>query len=118
MHKGQTLVMLLVVILIIAIVAAFIYLSKPAQSPQTGGQEARTTYGAALQRAKEVECMNNLHQVRQAVQMFAAEQGANPPSLQSVRFPAGVQPFCPIAKVPYTYDPNTGTVKCPQHPQF
>lgn len=110
--------MLLVVILIIAVVAAFVYLSQHTQSLNTSGEGAKTTYGAAMQRAKEVECMNNLYQVRQSVQMFVAEQGTNPPSLQSVRFPAGVQPFCPIAKVPYTYDPNTGTVKCPQHPQF
>ncbi|MFA0748697.1 hypothetical protein [Fervidibacter sp.] len=116
--RGQTLAVLLVVVLIIAIVAAFIYLSQHAQSPQQKGQQAQTTYGAALQRAKEVECMNNLHQIRQAIQMFVAEQGTNPPSLQSVRLPAGVQPICPVTKVPYTYDPTTGKVMCPQHPRF
>ncbi len=118
MQKGQTLAMLLVVILIIAIIAAFIYIGQQTPTNRQSGQQAQTTYGAALERAKEVECMNNLHQVRQAIQMFVAEQGANPPNLQSVRFPAGVQPICPIAKVPYTYDPTTGTVKCPQHPRF
>jgi hypothetical protein len=71
-----------------------------------------------LQRAKEVECMNNLHQIRQAIQMFVAEQGTNPPNLQSVRLPSGVQPVCPVTKVPYTYDPTTGKVMCPQHPRF
>jgi prepilin-type N-terminal cleavage/methylation domain len=50
--RGQTLAVLLVVVLIIAIVAAFIYLSQHAQSPQQKGQQAQTTYGAALQRAK------------------------------------------------------------------
>lgn len=118
MRKGQTLAMLLVVVLIIAIIAAFLYIGQQTQITRQRGQQAQTTYGAALQRAKEVECMNNLHQVRQAIQMFVAEQGVNPPNLQSVRFPAGIQPSCPIAKVPYTYDPTTGTVKCPQHPRF
>ncbi len=118
MGRGQTLAMLLVVVLIIAIIAAFLYIGQQAQSNRQSGQQAQTTYGAALQRAKEVECMNNLSQVRQAVQMFVAEQGTNPPNLQSVRFPSGVQPYCPITKVPYTYDPTTGTVKCPQHPRF
>jgi hypothetical protein len=71
-----------------------------------------------LQRAKEVECMNNLHQIRQAIQMFVAEQGTYPLNLQSVRFPAGVRPICPVTKAPYTYDPTTGKVMCPQHPRF
>ncbi len=118
MREGQTLAALLAVILIIAIVAAFVYLSKQPQSPTGTGQQQRTTYGAAMERAKEVECMNNLHQIRQSVQMFAAEQGSYPSNLQLLRLPAGVQPVCPIAKVPYTYDPTNGTVKCPQHPRF
>ncbi|MCS7263774.1 MAG: type II secretion system GspH family protein [Armatimonadetes bacterium] len=118
MTKGQTIVALLVVILIIAIVASFIYLSQQTQPSRQTQQQSKTTYGAALERAKEVECMNNLHQIRQLIQMFVSEQGSYPPNLQSLRFPAGVQPFCPITKGPYTYDPNTGTVKCPQHLRF
>ncbi len=118
MSKGQTLAALLVVILIIAIVAAFLYIGRQAEERQTAGRGERTTYGAAMERAKEVECLNNLQQIRTAVQMFVAEQGSNPPTLQSVRLPAGVQLVCPIAKVPYTYDPNTGAIRCPQHPRF
>ncbi len=118
MGKGQTLAALLVVILVIAIVASFVYLSKQSPSPRRTEQRERTTYGAALERAKEVECMNNLNQIRQTVQMFVAEQGSYPPNLQSIRLPAGVQPICPIAKVPYAYEPTTGNVKCPQHPRF
>lgn len=118
MLKGQTLSALLVVILIIAIVASFIYLSQQAQSPRQTEQQAKTTYGAALERAREVECMNNLHQIRQIIQMFVAEQGSYPPNLQSLRFPTGFQPICPVTKVPYTYDPTNGSVKCPKHLRF
>lgn len=118
MRRGQTLAMLLAVVLIIAIIAAFLYVGRQAQTNRQGSQQAQTTYGAALQRAKEVECMNNLNQIRQAIQIFVAEQGTNPPNLQSVRLPSGFQPACPISKVPYTYDPTTGAVKCPQHPRF
>lgn len=118
MSKGQTLAALLAVVLIIAIVAAFVYLSRQPQSPKENKQQAQTTYGAAMERAKEVECMNNLHQIRQSVQIFVTEQGFYPPNLQSLRLPSGSQPICPVAKVPYTYDPTTGNVKCPQHPRF
>lgn len=118
MRKGQTLAVLLIAILVIAIVVAFIYLGQYAQSPHRSNRQTQTTYGAALQKAKEVECMNNLNQIRQAIQMFVAEHGTNPPNLQSVRFPPGLQPLCPVTKVPYTYDPTTGVVKCPQHPRF
>ncbi|MER3501880.1 MAG: hypothetical protein C4295_10510 [Candidatus Fervidibacterota bacterium] len=117
MRQGQTLAALLVVTLIIAIIAAFLYVGRQGETQRQRGQQ-QTTYGMALERAKEVECMNNLHQIRSAIQMLVAENGANPPNLHSVRLPAGVQPVCPITKVPYTYDPPTGTVKCPQHPRF
>lgn len=118
MGRGQTLAVLLVAILVIAIVAAFVLLSRQAFLPTRSGQSPQTTYGAAMQRAREVECMNNLRQIRSAIQMFVAENGTNPPNLQSLRLPATAQPVCPLTKTPYTYDPNTGIVKCPQHPRF
>ncbi len=118
MRQGQALAALLVVILIIALIVAFVYIGQQTEKQRGKGQPERTTYGMALERAKEVECLNNLQQIRQALQMFVAEHGTYPPQLQAIRLPASVQPICPVTKVPYTYDPNGGTVRCPQHPRF
>ncbi len=115
MVRGQTLAVLLVAVLVIAIVAAFVLLSRQTSVPKRSGQPSQTTYGAAMQRAREVECMNNLHQIRSAIQMFIAENGSNPPDLSSLRLPPTAQPLCPLTQTPYTYDPNTGAVKCPKH---
>ncbi|MDT7897925.1 MAG: hypothetical protein RRB24_07835 [Armatimonadota bacterium] len=117
MRQGQTLAVLLVAVLIIVIVITLVWFSR--QTPSgVSGTKGQTTYGAALQRAKEVECLNNLQQIRTAVQTYIATNGSNPPALSAVSLPGGVQPVCPVAKVPYTYDATTGTVKCPQHPKF
>lgn len=115
MSRGQTLAVLLVAVLVIAIVVVFMMFSRQASTPQQKGQQAQTTYGVALQRAKEVDCMNNLRQIRMSVQQSVAETGTTPTTLQAVRLPKGLQIVCPVTKAPYTYDPNTGTVRCPQH---
>lgn len=116
MRQAQTLAVLLVVILIIAIIASFVWFSQRLPSG-TREMKGQTTYGAALQRAKEVECLNNLQQIRTAIQTYAAINGSNPPTLGASLL-GGVQPICPVTKVPYTYDPASGTVRCPQHPKF
>jgi len=82
MRQGQTLAVLLVAVLIIVIVITLVWFSR--QTPSgVSGTKGQTTYGAALQRAKEVECLNNLQQIRTAVQTYIATNGSNPPAVSA-----------------------------------
>ena len=117
MQRGQTFAVLLVAVLVIAIVITLVWFSRQTPS-DADGTKGQTTYGAALERAREVECLNNLQQIRTTIQAYAATNGSNPPTLSAASLPSGVQPVCPVTKAPYTYDAATGMVKCPQHPKF
>ena len=111
-HKGTLLVELLVVVAIIAILAG-VYLGAKKRS--ASGEE-KTTPKAAMDKAHDVECMNNLNQLRSLIQMSATENGAFPKALDS----RSAINRCPVSNKPYTYDPQTGTVKCttPGHENF
>ncbi|GBC97947.1 hypothetical protein HRbin17_00442 [bacterium HR17] len=116
MRRAQTLAVLLVAALVIAIGVALVYFNRQMTATHGTTAPAPTTLGAAMQRAKEVECLNNLRQLRAAVQQYRAVNETNPPNLQDLR--GGVPPVCPVTQVPYTYDPATGTVRCPRHPNL
>jgi len=51
MRQGQTLAALLVVTLIIAIIAAFLYVGRQGETQRQRGQQ-QTTYGMALERRR------------------------------------------------------------------
>lgn len=111
-RRGTLLVELIVVVAIIAVLAG-IYLGTKKRS--ASGQE-KTTPKAAMDKAHDVECMNNLNQLRSLIQMSSAENGAFPKALDS----RSAINRCPVSNKPYTYDPRTGTVKCttPDHENF
>lgn len=126
--KGFGLIELLVVVVLIAALAGvyFVWFSpkraralknavesgNPTQVP-TGPQ---TVLGQALQKGQSVECMNNLRQLRQAIQIYVADNGTYPPNLQALNLPNMIR--CPVTGQPYQYDPKTGTVRCPAHPNY
>jgi len=113
-RRGLVLIEILVVLIILGLlVAAYFGLrGRPTRKPQQAqfpGQ-AQTLPGRAIQKGQSVECMNNLRQLRAAVEMYQVENGTYPPQLD----PAwGIPLKCPVSGYPYRYDPQTGRVQCP-----
>jgi type II secretory pathway pseudopilin PulG len=102
---------MVVVLAIIAVLAIWLvpkYLGG-AKTP------AGKTVSAPIQKAHGVECMNNLRQIRTAIQMAAASNETPPRSLAEISS-AGVSRemlVCPVSRQPYQYDPRTARVWCP-----
>lgn len=78
-------------------------------------QEGNTVVGQSLARAKDEKCMENLRQIRLAIEVSRTSgEDTFPPDLKSLKLPAEML-HDPIDKVEYEYDPENGTVKC-NHP--
>jgi len=118
-----TLIELLVVLVIIF--GLFWVFMKPGGIPGMPTTPTRpggptTTPGMAIEQAKNVECRTNLGQVRQAIMMFKmSNEEAAPSNLDELRLPTE-STTCPVGKQPYTYDPQTGQVRCstPGHDRY
>lgn len=90
---------------------------------ETGNQRkdkvGETVVGQSMARSKDAVCMNNLRQIRDAVEIAktsgADDADALPKTLAEVRGLGNDMKQCPIGKEPYEYDPATGKVHCP-HP--
>lgn len=109
--RGQTLVAVLVVLVLLLALVAFLLWRHPV--PKARQQQPAGIPQAAMERAREVECQNNLQQLRAALQMARAE-GNNPPDLAALNLGEGLL-TCPVGREPYRYDPQRGQVSCP-HP--
>ncbi|MBC7288518.1 MAG: prepilin-type N-terminal cleavage/methylation domain-containing protein [Armatimonadetes bacterium] len=126
--RGFVLIELLVVILLIALAAGVYFawysprrakaLKEAVESgnPTQVPVEPQSVLGQALQKGESVNCMNNLSQLRQAIQMYVADNGTYPPNLEALQLPG--MTTCPVTGQPYQYDPNSGTVRCPAHPKY
>jgi competence protein ComGC len=106
-----TLVEMVVVLAIIAALALWLV------PKYLGGAKTPTgkTVSAPIQRAHGVECMNNLRQIRAAIQMVATTSETPPRSLAELSS-SGVSRemlVCPVSRLPYQYDPRAGRVWCP-----
>lgn len=118
-RRGASLVGLLVVVLLIAVAGVFLYgrtEKSAARTTRPGGPT--TQLGQSMEKGTEVECQNNLRQIRTAVSMARlndAENSAPPASLEALRS-EGISPTmlaCPVTKQPYKYNPQTGQAWCP-----
>lgn len=86
---------------------------------ETGNQRAdqvgHTVVGQSMARAKDEVCMENLRQIRAAIQIAMTNADETPPTgLKDLRLPPEML-VDPIDKKPYDYDAAAGTVKC-NHP--
>lgn len=106
LKRGFALVELLVVVVIILLLtlAYFGYVGHT----KHGEKQTKTTMGQAIDKGHSVECMNNLNQLRQELQMRLQENEKYPETLDGFQTPAK----CPVSGQPYMYDPQTGAVKC------
>ncbi|HEY3398593.1 MAG TPA: hypothetical protein VGM19_13140 [Armatimonadota bacterium] len=109
---SATLIGLLVVVAIIMIAVWWLYL-RPAgnvqRKPRFAG-EAQTVLGQSLQKGQTVDCINNLHQLRMALQMEKDSTGEWPAALDPKW---GVPLKCAVSGQAFKYDPATGAVSDP-----
>lgn len=106
--RGFSLVeMLVVIVLIAAMGAALMNFYAGKGKP---GEKRRSP----VQRARGVECAEYLRQNRMAIDMQknSDEESRAPATLGELRLGTQAQ-SCPEGKVPYSYDPATGVVRCP-----
>lgn len=97
-----------VVVLISAILVVIVLKTMIADKNQP-------TPTAPIQRAKAIECLNNLRNARGAVSIYYGEKNEWPSRLADVD---GVVASCPVAGKPYVYDNTTGRISCPAHPRY
>jgi len=112
-HRGALLIELIIVVVIIALLAAA-YLGLMRRSP--GGKGEKPTPKEAMDKARGVECANNLRQLRALIQMKVAEDERYPAALDS----SSGMARCPVSGQAYRYDPRSGRVWCvtPGHERF
>ena len=90
---------------------------KPETMTDYSNSQKNTVYGQSMDAAKAVQCQSNLGQLRSGIGMIMQSEERAPASLDELRYPSDMQ-RCPMTKEAYIYDPNTGQVRCPSHPQF
>ena len=104
--------MVVVVAIVVVLFVVVVFPRMRVASPTPG----KPMPEAAMERGKDVECMQNLRSIREAIVMYKTESEANPASLADLKM--GVRPDffkCPVGREAYVYDPNTGAARC-QHP--
>lgn len=116
--RGFSLIEILVVVVIIMILAVILlpkYLGKTKDA-------AGNTIASPKERAKAVDCWNNLNQLRQAYQIATASGDENKPQTIQDLQRAGHMPdsmlYCPVGgqQYPYRFNPATGEVSCTYPP--
>jgi len=107
---GFVLIELLLVIVIIGLLAGAYFGLRGRGAGGAGGEGAQTTPGRAIEMGHEVECQNNLQQLRDAIQIDADPVEGTLPQKLSESW--GVPLRCPVSGNPYVYDPSTGQVHC------
>lgn len=109
-RRAFSLVEILVVIVIIGVLAYFLLPKYLSSTTNAAGKKV----DSPINRAKGVECQNNLQQIRAALNMNSMmdEETRPPQSLAELKLPSSMY-SCPVAKVTYRYDPRSRRVACP-----
>ena len=109
-RRAFSMIEILVVLVILMVLAAIL---MPRYLGQSRAKNGRAT--SALARAHDTECLANLRSVRQAIEVYKTSDldAKNPASLAELRELPKDLLTCPVGKVPYQYDPETGQVHCP-----
>lgn len=117
-RSAFSLIEILVVLVIIVILSAITYNVLLGHSKNAPAGKAHT----AIERARDVECMENLRSVRQSIEAAHASDpdGKYPASLNEMRELSSELRACPEGKELYQYDPETGKVRCvhPGHENY
>src|SRR5574340_726712 len=104
----------LIGLLVVLVIIMLLYKSQlggpvGAGSGKPGGPD--TVVGGSINRAESTVCQNNLQQLRTAIGIFQANNGAFPPSLDVLQQATpSLALACPVGNEPYQSDAATGTV--------
>lgn len=117
----------LIVTMAIILVLTVFFLKGPSMFSTSGGGSSRkdgmgtTIPGAARAKAFDDVCMSNLKQVRMSISISHDSNGDEgyPATIEETRLGKDFY-RCPLGHEPYSYDPQTGTVKCvhPGHEKY
>ena len=120
-NKGFALIAVIAVLAVLAGLGFYLFHGTKESKPDTmtdfSNSQKHSVYGQAMDAANAVSCQNNVGQARNSINMYIQSNEAAPASLAE----AGVSDSmtkCPVSGEAYTYDSQTGTVKCPTHPDF
>lgn len=79
----------------------------------------QTVVGQSLDTAKAAQCRQQLDQIRKGIETYkttSASEG-NPATFKDIGLGVSNTYYqCPVSNQPYSYDPATGKVTCPTHP--
>ena len=102
---------MLVVIVVLAILAAWLLPKYLGHSKTSGMTESGT---APIQRARAADCWNNIHQIALALQMAAASEEHPPQDIHAaLRYGVTEEMLrCPETGKPYRFDPQTQIISC------
>lgn len=123
---GYATILELLIALVVICILLLIFLPRYLGGKSSKGEEAALrelgikkpqTSAGAIELGKDVECMNNLKQIRSAITMFQSSEDQLPSSLRDFVPSYFSESFikCPVGGEPYLYNPASGTVRCP-HP--
>lgn len=107
---------------LIMLAAAFLLVGCSVDGNQRKDQVGETVVGQSMARAKDAVCMDNLKQIRAAIEIAktsSTDESDLPQDMSGLKIPGSMQ-MDPIGKEPYVYDPKEGTVKCvhPGHEKY
>ena len=71
---------------------------------------------APIEKGKSVQCLAQRRRVETSLQMYQAEHGRFPSSLNDLTDLSDDEFQCPVTKASYMYQPITGKMICPDHP--
>jgi hypothetical protein len=104
---------LLAVVIVVCLTLFFVYGGHWGKTEsQRPDKVGHTIIGQSKARANDAVCMNQLHQLREYVQMQQTSEGKNPDSFAQFQGIPKQMFVCPIGNEPYMYDPKSGTIKC------
>jgi len=117
--RGQWAIIEIVVVVAILAVLAYILVPRYIGGSNKGGNGPATP----IERAKSVDCMNNLRTIRMAADMYRqTSEDRLPASLADLKSSgiSGSVTRCPVSETTYSYDPATGRVWCttPGHDRY
>ena len=112
------------IIEIVVVIGIILILANVMLKGYVGGGKDNNPVNTPKGRAQSVDCMNNLRQIRMAIDMYqqTGDQQQKPTSLADLASSGirGSVSKCPISLTEYSYDPVAGRVWCttPGHEKY
>ncbi|MEO0128927.1 MAG: type II secretion system protein GspG [candidate division WOR-3 bacterium] len=67
------------------------------------------------ERAHILQCQTQIKKIENAIQLYYAENGKYPQSLDELQDISLQETYCPVTGQRYLYNAENGTIICPQH---